>query len=547
MNLLRRGSARRTLGSRRTLSTGTNQEEEQRQAQAEEGNITRQNFWRSLESFKAHLGTADFVGFDLELSGIHSVLPSECFYHRIKHLAEKFAVFQVGLALFHLDPACNRFLTYPYNFYVFPRNELSLGLPATTFSCEASALEFLASHGFDFNLCIQDGISYLSKTQESEARVQLANEHVPFRLKSSRSLNKTSDVVFAERLRVDLEKWHSKITTCSLDLNSHGGDLAADILSFKLMNGYLIKDFKVPYHGVLSKCPSITLQLENHHEVCLAQLVVDKHFKDLVFAVRRDCMSGASHNVEIFFTKSKEYYDIIKRELEQGCEQPKINEAIGFRHIVDAIVSSQKPLIGHNCALDLAHIHNKFLSPLPSSAEEFSVSLLAHFPTIIDTKYLMKFVPSLRSSWKKKHTSLNAVYSYLCQSKDTRAGTTRFAGGKNQLFPKAQIDIVAGFKRYQDNDSNLVHEAGYDAFMTGCVFAQICHQLSVNVKDLLNPRASPIEEFTNLLNFGHGILDLRTGKLRELGAEVKNLDQILNKSKKGLKKLGISSFSERRG
>lgn len=97
--------------------------------------------------------------------------------------------------------------------------------------------------------------------------------------------------------------------------------------------------------------------------------------------------------------------------------------------------------------VDLAHIHNKFLSPLPSSAEEFSVSLLAHFPTIIDTKYLMKFLPSLRSSWKKKHTSLNAVYSYLCQSKDMRAGTTRFAGGTNQLFPKAQIDIVAGFKR----------------------------------------------------------------------------------------------------
>ena len=49
-----------------------------------------------------------------------------------------------------------------YNFYVFPRSELPLDLPGATFSCEAAALEFLASHGFDFNLCIQEGKLCLS-------------------------------------------------------------------------------------------------------------------------------------------------------------------------------------------------------------------------------------------------------------------------------------------------------------------------------------------------------------------------------------------------
>lgn len=417
---------------------------------------------------------------------------------------------------------------------MFPRNELSLDLPAATFSCEASALEFLASHGFDFNLCIQDGLSYLSKTQEAEARLRLFTEHAPFKVKKcgcSRSLISTSDVVFSERLRVELEKWHNKLKACNLDWSSLGNEnfdsinLVADISAFKAVNECQIKDFTVPHSGVFSKHPSFTLQLENHHQVCLALGVVDTHFKDLVPIVRSDCVSGESHEIRIILTKSKGDLDILK-----GCKQAKINEAIGFRHVMDAIVSSQKPLVGHNCALDLAHIHSKFISPLPSSTEEFSASLLAHFPSIVDTKYLMKSEPSLRASWTQRHTSLNAVYSHICKPKDIKVGAARFARNTNQLSRKAHIDIMAGFKRYQDTDSRLLHEAGYDAFMTGSVFAQICHQLHVDVKCLQSyardkSEASAITEYMNFLNLGYAILDLSTGKQKDTGGESKDLDQ----------------------
>ncbi|KAI5061448.1 hypothetical protein GOP47_0023953 [Adiantum capillus-veneris] len=531
MNLLRRVEATRKVVASRSptsfVQTLPQQQYHKQETPAEEGNITRQNFWGSLESFKAHLRSADFVGFDLELSGVHSVptfdpscsdlgSPLHHSYRRIKHLAEKFTVFQVGFALFHLDPVCNRFLAYPYNFYVFPRNDLHLGLPATSLSCEASALEFLASHGFDFNLCIQDGISYLSKTQEVEARALLVNELSPFRLNTcncSRTINNTSDIVFAEKLRANIEKWHNSICACSPGLRFPGRELAANFLA--LSKGQ-IKDFEVPSYGI-NQCPSFTLQLENHHQVCLAQMVVEKHFKDLVPAIRSDCGSGSSHDVKFFFAKSKEHLDFMKHELEQDCEQTSIKKAVGFRYVVDAIVSSQKPLIGHNCALDLAHIHSKFLSPLPSHVEEFAASLLSNFPSIIDTKCLMRLEPSLQAFWAPRVTSLNVIYSRMFKSKNMGSRNWSLTKDTDKQPQRVQVDIMDGFKRYQDTNTNHLHEAGYDAFMTGCVFAQICQQLHVNVKDLLSA-AHDTSKFLNLLNMGRGVLDLNTGKPWETDA-----------------------------
>ena len=196
---------------------------------------------------------------------------------------------------------------------------------------------------------------------------------------------------------------------------------------------------------------------------------------------------------------------------------------------------------------DLAHIHHKFISSLPTTMEEFSSSLLSNFPFIIDTKYLIKSEPSLRTSWARRHTSLHAVYSHFSKPKDIKFGAARYARSLNHLSHRASIEIMSGFKRlvyliyscsfyagcyldafmvdphkagfsrYQDSDSTLLHEAGYDAFMTGSVFVQICHQLHINVKHLHLSNTSAITDYVNLLNLGNGILDLSTGKQKVKG------------------------------
>lgn len=56
------------------------------------------------------------------------------------------------------DALINQFNTsHRYNFHLFPRDELNIGMPSYSFSCQTSCLTSMAQEGFDFNVCIYDG------------------------------------------------------------------------------------------------------------------------------------------------------------------------------------------------------------------------------------------------------------------------------------------------------------------------------------------------------------------------------------------------------
>lgn len=53
-----------------------------------------------------------------------------------------------------------------YNFVLFPRDELKMGMPSYSFSIQTSHLAYLAQEGFDFNVCVYDGKHcYYSKSE----------------------------------------------------------------------------------------------------------------------------------------------------------------------------------------------------------------------------------------------------------------------------------------------------------------------------------------------------------------------------------------------
>ena len=118
--------------------------------------------------------------------------------------------------------------------------------------------------------------------------------------------------------------------------------------------------------------------------------VIDRYFEDLFPIVMSNCGSPGNHKICILFMSTEEelrslkvselsitelnrwklyirssilscFYSVfdlmLQKELGQGSEESKIEAAVGFRHIVDAVVSSQKPLIGHNCALGNSLVH----------------------------------------------------------------------------------------------------------------------------------------------------------------------------------------------
>jgi poly(A)-specific ribonuclease len=79
--------------------------------------------------------------------------------------AQKFLVSQFGLSTFKYSNG--EYTAKTYNFNIYPRKFMNFD---KRFACQASSLEFLTEHKFDFNKFIYDGVGYLSLEQQASMK-----------------------------------------------------------------------------------------------------------------------------------------------------------------------------------------------------------------------------------------------------------------------------------------------------------------------------------------------------------------------------------------
>ncbi|KAL8505419.1 hypothetical protein ACS0TY_016596 [Phlomoides rotata] len=256
--------------------------------------------------------------------------------------------------------------------------------------------------------------------------------------------------------------------------------------------------------------PALVLNGSSSHQLKLIKLVTEKHFKDLAYVNVTDETSGPQPL--IVYTDSATDKDLLKEEV-KSCRrkeaEKKIKAAIGFRHVIDLLSSERKLIVGHNCFLDLAHIYKKFVGPLPSTAEEYVSAVQKYFPHIIDTKVLLN-LDNVLSIMMKGSTSLSKAFGLLCPPIAPRTGLTD--------KPRVKVDVQVDDQRFSNWNSGAKHEAGYDAFMTGCVFSQACLSLGIdfNSQALNLLHSEKLHKFINhlYLSWVNGdIIDLNTGKI----------------------------------
>lgn len=470
-------------------------------------NVTRRNFAESLEQLKVQLSGADFVAVDLEMTGVESTkwrrnwdLDSyETRYQNLKHSAEKFAVWQCGVCPFKWNEAEKKWIAYPYNFFVFPRNELQVQLPARSFLVQTNSLEFLTKHRFDFNACIYDGISYLSHEQEAAARVLVGlvpgKQNVPSSAQHSSDipLTRSGDVAFVEKTRSRIGKWRDELlynrqkwqVTNEKSINP-SGPLQSSTISPPMPlptpgNGEHAVTFKEdisigPSLGSLR--PSLTLDVTSNYQVRLVKQVIRTHFPDLVPVVSAKEGNGPPERsrIRVIYVSPQEDMGKFLQELadeKRVALEARVSHAVGFRKVLDAIATSGLPVVGHNCILDMAHIYSKFVGALPATAADFSTALRRQFPCVVDTKYLLRAEPTLRGILASRSTSLAVVFTHICQGfadKAVASGRFYFGKGKilNTAFTKVAVEVAEEFQRYGGaKETGLKHEAGFDAYMTG--------------------------------------------------------------------------------
>uniref|UniRef100_A0A6Q2YMZ2 Poly(A)-specific ribonuclease PARN n=1 Tax=Esox lucius TaxID=8010 RepID=A0A6Q2YMZ2_ESOLU len=419
--------------------------------------VTRQNFKDSLTTVYSAIEEADFLAIDGEFSGISdgpnvSALTNgldtpEERYMKLKKHSMDFLLFQFGLCTFTYDEAASEYVIKTFNFYIFPKpfNRTS---PDIKFICQSSSIDFLASQGFDFNKVFRHGIPYLNQEEE----VQLREQYEERRNQSNGSgttsyispnANKGLGGVPEEHrdyIKRVIEKVESLFTTSekTVDLDPCTGFQRK--LIYQTLNWKFPKGLHVE-----------TLETDKKERYIQISKVDDEERK------RRE-------------------------RQKQEREQEELNDAVGFSRVIHAISKSGKLVVGHNMLLDVMHTIHQFYCVLPEDLNDFKEVTQCVFPRLLDTKLMATTQPFKELI---NNTSLAELQKQL----------------KESPFKPPKVVTAGGFPSY-DTAQEQLHEAGYDAYITGLCFISMANYLGTFLtppKGHIPARSKLIEPFFNKL------------------------------------------------
>ncbi|XP_012308647.1 poly(A)-specific ribonuclease PARN isoform X2 [Aotus nancymaae] len=420
--------------------------------------IIRSNFKSNLHKVYQAIEEADFFAIDGEFSGISdgpsvSALTNgfdtpEERYQKLKKHSMDFLLFQFGLCTFKYDYTDSKYITKSFNFYVFPK-PFNRSSPDVKFVCQSSSIDFLASQGFDFNKVFRNGIPYLNQEEERQLREQYDEKRSQANGAGALSYVSPNTSKCPVMVPEDQKKFIDQVVEKIEDLLQSEENENLD----------------------LEPCTGFQRKL-------IYQTLSWKYPKGI--------------HVETLETEKKERYIVIskvdeeerkRREQQKHAkEQEELNDAVGFSRVIHAIANSGKLVIGHNMLLDVMHTVHQFYCPLPVDLNEFKEMTACVFPRLLDTKLMASTQPFKDII---NNTSLAELEKRL----------------KETPFNPPKVESAQGFPSY-DTASEQLHEAGYDAYITGLCFISMANYLGSFLsppKIHVSARSKLIEPFFNKL------------------------------------------------
>lgn len=419
--------------------------------------VTRQNFKDSLKTVYSAIEEADFLAIDGEFSGISdgpnvSALTNgldtpEERYTKLKKHSMDFLLFQFGICTFKYDQAKSKYIIKPFNFYVFPKpfNRTS---PDLKFICQSSSIDFLASQGFDFNKVFCHGIPYLNKEEEAQLREQTEER----RNQQANGINNQSFTSPSSKGPAHVPQEHKEYINRVIGKVEGLFTSSEKTLDLEPCTGF---QRKLIYQTLNWKFPKglhvETVETEKKERFIQVCKVDDEERK------RRE-----------------------QQKLER--EQEEVNDAVGFSRVIHAISKSGKLVVGHNMLLDVMHTIQQFYLPLPEDLPDFKEVTMCVFPRLLDTKLMASTQPF-------KELITNTSLAEL--EKRVKEGP----------FKSPLVETAEGFHSY-DTGQEQLHEAGYDAYITGLCFVSMANYLGSFLtppKPHISARSKLIDPFFNKL------------------------------------------------
>ena len=412
-------------------------------------NVTKANFDDVAAEIEALLPSAAFVAIDEEMSGISfedhnpynvSDVPAKR-YDKMREVASWYSIIEFGMALFHekecvgdMPPGSTNYEAHVYNFHLFPESGLV--------NMEVSAVAFNTEHHMDWNAWIRDGIPYVSRKQAKVLKEKMVDK---------------DDTKAREKQRA---RRSPLVLTKQSDIDATGKAVDA-------LKAWLEDDDKKD---------------ETEFELIEANAFVrrfmydkiEEEFPDLITESRATPVKNLSKMFVLRLSEAGKKERMLTLRREKEAEYLK---KIGFLRIWSALVDAKKPLVGHAISYDLLFALSHFDGPLPKSYPVLKARVHELFPLLFDTKFLV------------------TVEAFKYKQEDAGAGSVReprFGGrglaalhkvladetkaAKEEAKPIVEVTFAAGHDLYPA-DCNAFHEAGFDAYITGCVFAHMAKEV----------------------------------------------------------------------
>ncbi|KAH6942473.1 hypothetical protein HPB50_006029 [Hyalomma asiaticum] len=323
---------------------------------------------------------------------------------------------------------------------------------------EASSLQFLCQHGFDFNKLFRQGISYLRSEEAVLLRQALSERHAQ-QLKEIGSPNNGPSKIskvdvpkdtqgFIDEVLDSVQKFVDSASNAEVGTDEDAGNASKEDSpeDLSMREASPKKDSNVLH---LSEC--------NGFKRKLIYQEVNARFGDKVQLNTESDSDGALH-IAVRITGSPEEQRT-RLEQKHQKEREDLELAHGFGRVLELLASSNKLIVGHNMLLDVMHLLSQFVDDLPKDYNEFKSMVRAAFPCLVDTKVLA-------SDDAIKDTFTSTVLEVLLKQLRNRPN----------CVPPVESEPGYGY----DLDKAKYHEAGYDAFVTGMCLLGLCNQLGKN-------------------------------------------------------------------
>lgn len=178
---------------------------------------------------------------------------------------------------------------------------------------------------------------------------------------------------------------------------------------------------------------------------------------------------------------TKEEKEALKKEVERKKEEDFMN-SIGFLRVWHEIMNYKKPVVGHNCFMDLMFIYEHFHRNNPQQFKKYKETLKETWSQVYDTKVLST---EMKIEGMGSFMNLEELYAKLLEVTSIKISCAEgMANYAERLSPEQlkEKGAESGF-----------HSAGYDAFVTGSCFYMMSK---------LSDGSAKIENFKNKIRLG---------------------------------------------